>query len=89
MMGRKESYHLAAAGGCGDERIELVIKPDAGGFQVSRMQAQPWRSAESRTGTLMRVGHPSAYAIESQANDGATTRLSNPVTARLTDSSPR
>lgn len=89
MMCRKESYHLTATGGCGDERIELVIKPDAGGYQVSRMQAQQWRSAGSRTGTLVRLGHPSAHAIESQAIDSATTRFSNPVTARLTDSSPR
>ena len=32
MMGRKESYRLAAAGGRGDERVELVINPNAVGF---------------------------------------------------------
>ena len=36
-----------------------------------------------------RLSHPSAYAIESQAIDSATSRFSNPVTATLTDSSLR
>ena len=50
---------------------------------------QPRRLAESQRGSLTRLGHPSAYVIESQAIDRATTRFPNSVTASPTDSSLR
>ena len=62
----------------------LVIKADAVGFKPGRGEAYRWRAANEIRAMPTPVDRPSAYPVEPQAANGATSRFSTPVTAGYT-----
>ena len=70
-------------------RRRRVIKPNVGGTEVRRLRAWRWRKRPDRAVVPATGGRNSAIASVVPVARAALTRLSSPVTARLTEADLR